>query len=175
MTNAVVYSSVTGNTKLLAETIKNQISRESLLYFGPPQEEALKADRIYVGFWTDKGGCDRQTAQFLKTITTQEVYLFGTAGFGENAEYYERILKHTMKHIPKSASILGTFMCQGKMPLTVRQRYEKMQKSPFKIHNVQGMIENFDRALEHPNREDLNMLRKQFFLSDGGSHIHWMR
>ena len=161
MTNAIVYSSRTGNTKLLAETIKEALPGESLLYFGVPGEEALKADRIYVGFWTDKGGCSQETAEFLKKITNQEVYLFGTAGFGESQEYFEKVLKRTEKFLPKAASIVGTFMCQGKMPITVRQRYEKMLQSPIKVPNIQGMIENFDKALSHPNQEDLCMLRRK--------------
>ena len=161
MTNAIVYSSTTGNTKLLAETIQKELPGDSLLYFGPPREEALKADRIYVGFWTDKGGCDRQTSAFLKTLTSQEVYLFGTAGFGENREYFEKVLKRTEKSIPKGVSVVGRFMCQGKMPMAVRQRYEKMLKKPIRSPNLRGRIENFDKALAHPNHEDLEMLRQQ--------------
>ena len=161
MNNAIVYSSTTGNTKLLAETIQKELPGDSILYFGPPREEALKAERIYVGFWTDKGDCDRQTSAFLKTLTNQEVYLFGTAGFGENQEYFEKVLKRTEKSIPEGAAVVGRFMCQGKMPMAVRQRYEKMLKSPIRIPNLQGMIENFDKALDHPNQEDLDMLRQQ--------------
>ena len=160
MTNAIVYSSRTGNTKLLAETIQNQIPNDQLLYFGTPDAEALKADRIYVGFWTDKGSCDEQTAAFLKTVTNQEIYLFGTAGFGENQEYFEKVLKRTEKYLTSGVRIAGTFMCQGKMPITVRQRYEKMMKSPIRVPNLQEMIENFDKALSHPDPEDLERLRK---------------
>ena len=167
MTNAIVYSSNTGNTRMLAEAIRNEIPGDSLLYFGVPKEEALKADRIYVGFWTDKGSCDQQTSAFLKTITNQEVYLFGTAGFGESQEYFDKILKRTEKSISQKAAVVGRFMCQGKMPLAVRQRYEKMLESPVKVPNLQGMIDNFDKALDHPNQEDLNMLRQEFFRLKG--------
>ena len=160
MKNAIVYSSLTGNTELLAETIREALPRDSLLYFGAPGEEALKADRIYVGFWTDKGGCDQATEAFLKTITRQEVYLFGTAGFGESRKYFEKVLNRTKKFLPQTAGVVGAFMCQGKMPMTVRQRYEKMLKSPVKVPNLQGMIENFDKALNHPRGEDLNLLRQ---------------
>lgn len=42
-------------------------------------------------------------------------------------------------------------MCQGKMPMSVRQRYEQMaQKQPEKFI---PMIENFDQALSHPSLE----------------------
>ena len=164
MTKAIVYSSRTGNTKLLAETIQKEIPSEELVYFGEPQEEALKADRIYVGFWTDKGGCDEKTGDFLSKITSQEVYLFGTAGFGESQDYFEKVLKRTEKFLPKGAKIAGRFMCQGKMPMSVRQRYENMLKNPIHMPNLQGMIENFDKALTHPDEEDLRSLQKNLQL-----------
>lgn len=45
-------------------------------------------------------------------------------------------------------------MCQGKMPLSVRKRYEGMaEEQPEK---VKPLIENFDRALTHPDDEDLS-------------------
>ena len=158
MTNAIVYSSQTGNTKLLAETIREALPGNSLVYFGTPGEEALKADRIYVGFWTDKGSCSQETGNFLKTLTDQQVYLFGTAGFGESQDYFDKVLKRTEKFLPRGVRLVGSFMCQGKMPMTVRQRYEKMMHSPVKVPNLQGMIENFDKALRHPDPEDLRRL-----------------
>ena len=159
MSYAIVYSSRTGNTKLLADTVRETLPREACLYFGPPSPEALRADRIYVGFWTDKGTCDGDTAAFLKEITTQELYLFGTAGFGEDEAYFSKVLDRTAKHLGKSVRPVGRFMCQGKMPMTVRQRYEKMLRSPIHMPNLEGMIANFDRALSHPDARDLAALR----------------
>ena len=52
---------------------------------GAPDPQALSAERIYVGFWTDRGTCDAATAQFLRQLTRQEVFLFGTAGLGATA------------------------------------------------------------------------------------------
>ena len=160
MKYAVVYSSRTGNTKKLANAVRDALPAEECIYWGEPSTYALKAQRIYVGFWTDKGTCNRETADFLKGLTGQEVFLFGTAGFGENQEYFEKILKRTAKYIPKQAHLIGTFMCQGKMPLSVRQRYEKMQNSAVKIPNLEGLSENFDCALSHPDEKDLDALKK---------------
>ena len=46
-------------------------------------------------------------------------------------------------------------MCQGKMPDSVRRRYEQMEDSPRR----QVMLDNFDRALAHPSGEDLEELK----------------
>ena len=160
MKYSIVYVSNTGNTRLLAETIRAQLPAEDCIYCGVPCEEAAKADRNYVGFWTDKGGCTAEISDFLKALTTQEVFLFGTAGFGGAPESFEQILKRVAAHIPDSARLAGSYMCQGKMPVSVRQRYEQMRDKPGLPFNVEDMIANFDRALSHPDNGDLQQLKE---------------
>lgn len=158
MSYSIVFSSLTGNTKLLAKTLRAELRKNDPVYFGPPSEEALKADKIYVGFWTDKGNCDKATAEFLGTLSNKEIFLFGTAGFGGSQEYFDKILKNTKTNIPAGNHVTGTFMCQGKMPQSVRERYEKMKEQH--IPKADMLIENFDKALPHPNKTDLKNLIK---------------
>lgn len=59
------------------------------------------------------------------------------------------------KLIDESNEIIGHFYCQGKMPISIRNRYEKaLQENP-NDERMKNNIENFDKALEHPNKEDL--------------------
>ena len=164
MKYAIVYSSQTGNTKLLAETIKIILSDEDCIYFGNPDTAALEADRIYVGFWTDKGTCDKQSKEFLKNLNEKEVYLFGTAGFGISQAYFDKIIERTAENLNENVKLIGHFMCQGKMPMSVRKRYEKMLNSETKVPNIQGMIDNFDKALSHPDKKDLDNLKNSIYL-----------
>ncbi len=154
MTYAIVYSSKTGNTRLLSETLRDTLPVGDCLYFGTPSDEALRAERIYVGFWTDKGTCDADTAAFLARVTTQQIFLFGTAGFGGAPEYFDKILSAARQNLPDSATVCGSYMCQGKMPTAVRTRYEAMEDSPRR----QAMLDNFDAALSHPDAADLSHL-----------------
>ena len=155
MTYAIVYASKTGNTRLLAETIRDSLPQDSCLWCGGPDERALAADRIYLGFWTDKGSCSQELADFLAGTAGKEVFLFGTAGFGGAPEYFEQILARVAGCLPDSARLVGRFMCQGRMPQAVRDRYAAMEESPRRTM----MLENFDRALPHPNAEDLSALK----------------
>lgn len=164
MKYAIVYSSRSGNTKLLAETLR-QTLQETLteadcIYMGVPEKKALAAERLYIGFWTDKGGCDSMLAEFLQKVRGKEVFLFGTAGFGGEKSYFEKILNNVSKNLDDSNRMIGTYMCQGKMPMAVRERYERMKQAPDHAPNLDEMIENFDRALSHPDRSDLENLRK---------------
>ena len=114
MSCAVVWSSKTGNTELLARSIV-EFMGDDCVYAGGPSSDALGADRVYVGFWTDKGSCDESIAAFLTALDSQEVFLFGTAGFGGSGAYFEQILTKVRALIPDTATVVGTFMCQGKM------------------------------------------------------------
>ena len=51
-------------------------------------------------------------------------------------------------------------MCQGRMPQSVRQRYEAMKQQPNPASNLDMLIENFDRALAHPDAGGLERLKQ---------------
>lgn len=149
---SIVYSSKTGNTLSVAEKIKDTIG--CVEYFGNPCNEAADADLIFVGFWTDKGKCSKEIEDFLHTLHGKTIALFGTAGFGGDKSYFDRILSAVKSEISSDNNIVDGFMCQGRMPQAVRERYEKMlAKDP---NNMQftALINNFDSALMHPDDND---------------------
>lgn len=156
MQYSVVFTSRTGNTRRLAETVRDTLGEAQCRYFGPPSAEALDADTIFAGFWTDKGDCGEEMAAFLSGLTHQRLFLFGTAGFGGSDAYYAQILQRAAGHSPV-APTLGTFLCQGQMPEAVRHRYEAMEEGPKKA----AMLHAFDQALGHPDESDLLHLREK--------------
>ena len=97
---------------------------------------------------------DRTLPRYTE-IRDKEVYLFGTAGFGGDAAYFDQVLGRVEQNLNNSNRLVGTYMCQGKMPPAVRARYEAMPESPRRT----AMLENFDRALAHPDEQDLAKLR----------------
>lgn len=159
MTYSIVYSSKTGNTKMLADALHQALSADDCLYFGAPDAQALAAERIYIGFWTDKGTCDAETAAFLAQLTQQEIFLFGTCGFGGGVAYFEQILARVRDLLPESVQLVGSYLCPGKMPQSVRDRYVRIaEEEPAKRSHMQKMIFNFDCALSHPDANDLQAL-----------------
>lgn len=156
MSYAIVYNSRTGNTALLAQTIRETLTEQDCIYFGTPDGKALDAQTVYVGFWTDRGTCDQTVAGFLRSLTYQRVFLFGTAGFGGSEAYFREILDRVKGYLGPQVQLVGSYMCQGKMPQAVRDRYQAMEEGPRRTM----MLENFDRAVSHPDPEDLEALRK---------------
>ena len=53
------------------------------------------------------------------------------------------------------AVYLGGWMCQGRMPGSVRARFAAQLEQDPENANAKRMLENFDRALSHPDEADL--------------------
>ena len=156
---AIVYKSITGNTKLLAEAIKEEIPKNQLVYFGEPKAN-IQADLYIIGSWTDKGMCATEIAEFMKNIKNAKVAYFGTAGFGGSEEYYEKLFERIKTNINDSNKILGKFFCQGKMPMQIRDRYVDLIKEHPDDKRLKVSVENFDKALTHPDKKDKKKEKK---------------
>lgn len=98
--------------------------------------------------------------RFLEQLKDKKIFLFGTAGYGESEKYFENIINNVKKNIDDSNTIIGEFMCQGKMPLSVRERYENMKLENSQSLKIENLIKNFDKALSHPDKTDLKKLEK---------------
>ena len=146
---SIVCNSLTGNTKMLADKISEIL----------PSDD--NDDIVFVGFWTDKGNADSKTIEYLKGLKDKKIFLFGTCGFGGSVTYFDRILTNVKKNIDSSNEIIGEYMCQGKMPSSVRERYLKMKESDNCPPNIDVLIDNFDKALSHPDEKDLENLCKR--------------
>ena len=96
----------------------------------------------------------------MAKLKNKKIFLFGTAGFGGSDAYFEKILGQVKQSIDASNTVIGEYMCQGKMPQSVRERYMKMKENPEHPANLDLLIQNFDRALSHPDSEDLERLKK---------------
>lgn len=157
---AIIYSSNTGNTKLVAEAIKEQLENENIVYFGEVPDNIPSADIYFIGSWTNKGNASDDIIEFINKIKNKEIAYFGTAGYGENQDYYKKLFERIQNYIDSSNKILGYFYCQGKMPIQVRERYVKIITEHPEDKNLTVNIENFDKALSHPDEKDLKNVKR---------------
>ena len=70
------------------------------------------------------------------------------------------MLDRVRQSVDASNTVIGEYMCQGRMPQAVKERYLRMKEQPEHPANLDMLIENFDRALPHPDAADLEKLRK---------------
>ena len=126
---SIVFSSLTGNTKKLAEAIYEVLPKDKCDHFGETGSQVRGSDLLYIGFWTDKGNADKKTLELLSKLKGKKIFLFGTAGFGASAAYFEKVLGQVRQSVAPGNVVIGEYMCQGKMPQSVRERYKNERKS----------------------------------------------
>lgn len=154
MKSAIIYSSLTKNTRQLAESIKNHLNDEAI-YCGKPTDEALECDTLYVGFWTQGFDAPQDIKDFLAKLSNKKIFLFGTAGYNNTPEYFEPILATVKKNIDSSNEIIGEFMCQGKVSAPKQEAIKRMDAAKF-----ESMRANIEMGASHPDSNDINNLLK---------------
>lgn len=120
--------------------------------------QASEADVVFVGFWCDKGSCSPAVQHFLQGLVGKRVFLFGTCGFGESDEYFAQILDRVRTYLPADAQYIGGAMCQGKMGMGVKRRYEGMLEKDPENAQARMLIDNWNKAQSHPNEDDVSRI-----------------
>lgn len=120
--------------------------------------QASEADVVFVGFWCDKGSCSPTVQHFLQGLAGKRVFLFGTCGFGESDEYFAQILERVRAYLPVDALFIGGAMCQGKMGMGVKRRYEGMLEKDPENAQARMLIDNWNKAQSHPNEDDVSRI-----------------
>ena len=157
---AVVYWSGTGNTQAMAEAVANAAGAELFTADAFSGEKMDAYDAI--GFGCPSMGSEQlEEGEFepmfegcKSHLNGKKIALFGTCGMGNDPAYYQKVIDRVKTWIPEDNEYMDAFLCQGKMPIQVRRRYEEMAKSGQNTEQIQAMIRNFDRAMLHPDRAD---------------------
>ena len=162
MNIGIIYESKTGNTKLIAESIKEACEEEENKIIFKSVEEAREIDikdedidLYFLGSWTNKGDCGDRINEFCKSLNKEKIALFGTAGFGASKDYYEGLAKRFFDALPEDNKVIDYYYCQGRMPSSIRDRYVSILTKNPEDRNFQVGIENFDQAQSHPDQEDM--------------------
>ena len=151
MKPAIVYVSGTGNTKLLAQQIQKTLGE--CAYVGGPSEEALGSETLYVGFWTAKFTCTPDIQSFLEKLEHKKVFLFGTAGYDDAPEYFDKILNSVAAHLGGTNQIVGRFMCQAKVSGPKKKMLETTDPEKYR-----AMLDKLARGDSRPDQTDLERL-----------------
>ena len=156
----VVYSSITGNKKKIATEIFSALPGMSKDMQSMEEYRGKDADIFFIGFWVNRGTCDMSVIDMLSELRNKKIALFGTCGLGNEEPYFRAIEQKVNVWIPDDCEYLGTFLCQGKMPMQIRAKYEIPMEDPKQEIWRKKMLKNFDEGLFHPNETDLEHARE---------------
>lgn len=154
----VVYASKTGNTEKIASEIFNVLPGKSK-DVQKIEELNGEADTYFVGFWNNRGICSEEIINLLSDLHGKRVALFGTCGMGGSKEYFNRVANQVEAFVSDDCEYLGAFMCAGKMPPHIIEKYRQMQVIK-DTPQVRMVIQEYNKGLLHPNEEDFRNVRE---------------
>ena len=155
MKNIILYSSLTGNTKRVAEAMA------SIMPPGTPcvsvkdaPENLSDYDTVFVGFWVDRGTANKEAAKLIETLTNPHVVLFATLGMYADSDHARESIEKASALLPNKEQLVDGFVCQGKIdPKVIEMMYKMFPKG-----HSHGQSADRDarhkQAAVHPNEED---------------------
>ncbi len=144
------YSSITGNTKKIAEAINSRLSDDKTLCTIEEAPDPRNFDLIFLGFWLMAGKPDPSALDFLKRITNQKLFLFATHGAAIDSDHARSAMALAIS-MADSAQVIGTFSCQGEVSPSFLDKARARDPQPVWIEDATG-------AVGHPNNLDIRRL-----------------
>lgn len=161
MKTLIVYSSLTGNTRQIAEAIYEIFGEQADLF---PVEKAPSADGydlIAVGFWVDRGTADKKAQGYLGGLRNQQVALFATLGAYPDSEHAAKSMANAAALLDESNQVVGTFICQGKVDPRLIEQFKKLPEGHPHGLNAERLARH-QEAAKHPDAADLNNAKAIF-------------
>lgn len=151
----VVYSSKTGNTKMIAEAIINVLPAGSEIYSAEQAPLPDDYDFIAVGGWVDKGMPDEGAKKYMQMIRGKNVGIFMTLGAYPDSEHAKESMKKA-KDLMTGNNILVTFICQGKVdPELIKWMQDISKNNPAHPHAMDEKRRiRLAEATKHPDQQD---------------------
>lgn len=147
----IVYSSVTGNTRRLAEGIARELADLQPAVADIQTLDGLPAADVYlVGYWADKGHADDLAAGFIRRLKNVKVGLFGTLGAYPYGKHARMIQSSAEELLDASCECVGSFLCQGPVALDLLARMKNRVGTSCPAADLRHRI-----AAGHPNADDM--------------------
>ena len=155
MKSIILYSSLTGNTKGVAEAMASVMPEGTPCV---PVKEAPQNladyDTVFVGFWVDRGTANKEAAKLIETLTNPNIVFFATLGMYADSDHARESIEKASELLQNKESLVDGFVCQGKIdPKVIEMMYKMFPKG-----HSHGQSADRDarhkQAAVHPNEED---------------------
>lgn len=154
----IIYSSLTGNTKAVAEKAFEVLDGEKELL---AIEEQKKIDwtaikNVVFAFWVDKGTADPKTKKFLSSLEGKHLFFLGTLGAAPDSFHGNKCYKNVRELSEKKNHFQDGILIRGKVAesLTKTLSFKVLQTI---VPNIKEIIKE---AESHPNKEDFLSVQK---------------
>lgn len=134
---AVVYNSLTGCTKKVAEAIYAELDNISTFsdmedvekdIFNFTENPNLSSyDYVVLGFYVAQANMDRDLMMWLPNLKGKKVFVFCTMAYFADSEHAYRSIKNATTALEAAhAEVIGNFVCNGALAPHIVERFKLM-------------------------------------------------
>lgn len=158
----VSYSSLTGNTKYLAEGLFNYLKENSfnveLKNISKDKDLDIDSfDIICHGYWVRRASLDDLSKIFLEKIENKKIFLFSTCGVNPKSNHANKSIKNGIDFIKDKNDVLASVISQGRIDPKRLEKYDNMDKND-PHYPSEERRKNWEIGKNHPNADDLSRL-----------------
>ena len=158
----IVYSSVTGNTRSVAEAVHDAMPPGAMLAPVHKAPDPETFDLILLGFWVRRARPDPRMLRYMSSIKNKNVAWFGTLAAWPDSPHAMQV-RNAANSFLEENRVLGGFRCQGRIEA---KRFEacmnglgaKASTHPLTEERKSRLIE----AARHPDETDFASARIYF-------------
>lgn len=158
MKSLILYSSETGNTKNLAESIRGYLPGENDFISVDEEYNFEKYDYIAICYWVNRGTFDNKTLEAVEHLKEKKVIALGTLGAYPDSAHADKCRVNAKEILEKDNDFLGVFLCQGKISGKLIEKFKDLPADhPHAI--TEEKLKRYEIASKHPNEEDYENAR----------------
>jgi flavodoxin len=158
MKSMLVYSSRTGNTKKVAESLRAVMPAEADFYSVEQAPDPGGHDLLILGFWIDKGRPDKLMRDYFQRVHGRQVVFFFTLGDYPEGSPAARVAADTQNLLKENNNqVLGYFPCQGKVNPDFLEGLKRTHPSGHPPALIKARVEE---AAKHPNDDELRRAKE---------------
>ncbi|MCD7983292.1 MAG: flavodoxin family protein [Desulfovibrio sp.] len=146
----IVYSSITGNTRTVAEALAAVSGVPCFPVRDAP--DPADYDLLALGFWVRLGQADARTQRYMRRVLGKKIFFFGTLGAWPDSPHARRCMDGARALLEEGGNtVLDGFLCQGRVNpkiLALSQRRGRHPMTPERRARL-------EEAARHPDAADL--------------------
>ncbi len=131
------YTSITGNTKKLAEYLAACLKEKEYDFgFGKTvdMKELEEAELYIMAFWCRRSGVDDVSQAFLEKCSDKNILAIGTMSGDSVGNYGKRVNNNVRNIVGERNNCVGVWLCQGSADLKrIQKRMLRPKDDPFYV------------------------------------------
>lgn len=158
MKTLVVYTSLTGNTKKVAEAVAAALPGAELFPVKDAPDPAAY-DFVAMGFWVDKGLPNKEAGEYMRRIAGKKVFTFFTLGASAASLHAKTCAEAAPKAYGEGTLQLGAYWCQGAIDPKLIEWMKKLPEGNPHAPTPEAQ-KRWAEAAKHPDAADLGAAAK---------------